>query len=254
MARTPGPILYCGDAHGEFRHIIDAATQLHASAVILLGDMEPWRPLHEELEPIVDRVWFVHGNHDTDDDVNWVRVWESKLAARNVDGRVVVLPDGTRLGGLGGVFRGAVWFPNREPHPRARNCEDLIAMTPRQDRWRDGPRRRHWSSIFPDELDRLSLLRADVLITHEAPVYHANGFAMLDTLAQAMQVKVSVHGHQHDNLDSSHRWASQGFKSHGVGLRGITAIDAEGNAEVIVEGEIDHDRTYRQAQVTPAAG
>ena len=61
-----------------------------------------------------------------------------------------------------------------------------------------------------------------------------------------MGVKVTVHGHHHDNLDSSDRWGQQGFKSFGVGLRGITAIDAGGNANVIVPGELDAQRNFRQ--------
>jgi hypothetical protein len=92
----------------------------------------------------------------------------------------------------------------------------------------------------------LADLRADVLITHEAPGYHPNGFELLDTLAQSMGAKVTVHGHHHDRLDSSDRWAAQGHKSFGVGLMGITAIDADGNAEVIVPGELDEARNSRQ--------
>ena len=72
---------------------------------------------------------------------------------------------------------------------------------------------------------------------------------MIDTLAQAMHVTATVHGHQHDRLDSSEHWAGQGFRSHGVGLRGITAIDAEGNAEIIVGGDLDNHRSYRQKHV-----
>jgi hypothetical protein len=37
-----------------------------------------------------------------------------------------------------------------------------------------------------------------------------------------------VHGHQHDNIDSSARWAEQGFESYGVGLRGVMRLDAQG--------------------------
>ena len=43
---------------------------------------------------------FIHGNHDTDSDSNWSNLWESRLAERNIHGRVVTLPDGTRLAGL----------------------------------------------------------------------------------------------------------------------------------------------------------
>lgn len=59
-------VLYCGDPHGQFRHILRAAAELNPSAVVLLGDLEPQRPLHEELEAIAFKTWFIHGNHDTD--------------------------------------------------------------------------------------------------------------------------------------------------------------------------------------------
>ena len=108
----------------------------------------------------------------------------------------------------------------------------------------------HSSTIFPAELESLSALRADVLVTHEAPGYHPMGFSRLDKLAQAMQVKTVVHGHQHDCLDSSALWATQGFKSHGVGLRGITSIDSEGNAEIVVCGELDEQRRSRQSLIS----
>lgn len=244
-----GPILYCGDAHGEFRHIIAAAVRTRACAVVLLGDMEPAQPLHEELAPLIERgtpLYFVHGNHDADSDAMAERVWGSKLGDRNLHGRVVTLPDGTRIAGLGGVFRETVWYPSvsaaREGEPAFRSREDHTRSTPRQDRWRGGPARQHLGTIYPDEVDRLAELSADVLVTHEAPGYHPNGIALLDTLAQAMGVKIAVHGHQHDRLDSSIHWSQQGFNSFGVGLRGITAIDLAGHAQVIEPGELDERR------------
>lgn len=118
-----------------------------------------------------------------------------------------------------------------------------------QDRWRGSHHRKHFGTIYPCEIDRLAELEADVLVCHEAPGYHPNGFALLDTLAQTMGVKVVIHGHQHDSLDSSHRWSEQGFKSHGVGLRGITSIDGAGNATVIVPGELDAARRHRQKRM-----
>lgn len=249
-----GPVLYCGDPHGQFRHIIKAATELHACAVVLLGDMEPARPLHLELEPILDKVWFIHGNHDTDSDAHFENIWDSTLVGRNIDGRVVSLPDGTRLAGLGGVFRESVWYPSLPGGPKFRNRKEHARATPREDRWREGTHRKHCSSIYPDELDRLADLRTDVLITHEAPGYHRNGFSILDTLAQSMGAKVLVHGHQHDRLDSSEGWSVQSFKSYGVGLRGITAIDAHGSATVIVPGEIDEARVHRQRDIDAFRG
>lgn len=247
-----GPILFCGDPHGVFRHIIEAATSTNASAVILLGDMEPQRPLHVELAPLLEQnvpVWFIHGNHDADSDELWTRVWGSEVANQNVHGRVVTLPNGQRLAGLGGVFRESVWYPSasaaREGAPAFRTREEHTKSTPRQDRWSgSGPHRRHWGSIYPEDVDKLASLRTDILITHEAPGYHPKGFELLDTLAQVMGAKVVVHGHHHDRNDSSQSWSAQGFKSYGVGLRGITAIDADGNAEVVVAGELDEARAW----------
>ena len=248
-----GAILYCGDPHGKFQHIIDAAGETGAVAVVLLGDMEPARALQIELAPLLERkvpVWWIPGNHDADNDGSWLRVWGSELEDRNVHGRVVQLPNGQRLAGLGGVFRESVWHPALESvhgaQPRFRNLKEHAHATPRQERWSDGPHRRHWGTIYPDDVDRLASLCADVLITHEAPGYHPHGFDLLDILAQSMGVNVVVHGHHHDRLDSSPRWGEQRFRSYGVGLRGITAIDAEGNACVIVPGELDDRRAYRQ--------
>jgi predicted phosphodiesterase len=244
-----GPVLYCGDPHSRFHHIIEAAEHTRASAVVLLGDLEPERPLHEELAPLAERelaVFFIHGNHDADSDRAAARVWGSTLADRNIHGRVVMLPDGTRLAGLGGVFRETVWHPSsasaRLGAPAYRSRTEHARVTPRQDRWQGGPPRKHLGTIYPDEVDLLASLGADVLVTHEAPTCHPCGFALLDALAQVMGVKVTVHGHHHDRLDSSAWWSEQGFKSFGVGLRGITAIDVQGNAQVILPGELDVQR------------
>jgi predicted phosphodiesterase len=245
-----GPVLYCGDPHGKFRHIIEAAGCCKPSAVVLLGDMGPTRPLHVELAPLIESeipVFWIPGNHDADSDELYRRVWGSEIAGRNIHGRVVTLPDGTRLAGLGGVFRQAVWYPDaaatRGGAPAFRTRQEHAKATPRQDRWGGGHHRKHWGTIYPDEVDGLAELRADVLITHEAPGYHPHGFDVIDTLARGMGVRVAIHGHQHDAIDSSSRWERQGFKSFGVGLRGITAIDMYGNATVVVPGELDEEQS-----------
>ncbi|WP_255417446.1 hypothetical protein [Limnohabitans sp. Hippo3] len=40
-----------------------------------------------------------------------------------------------------------------------------------------------------------------------------------------MGVRMTVHGHQHDNIDSSTQWDAQGFQSFGVVLRGVMVVD-----------------------------
>lgn len=240
-----GPILYCGDPHGHFHHIVEAVATTNASAVVLLGDLEPKRSLAAELAPIVARgvqTWFIHGNHDADTDACWELVGSAEVASQNVHCRLVKLPNGQSLAGLGGVFRKSVWYPKpgteQDCPPVFRGRVEHAKATPRQDRWLGvHHHRKHFGTIYPEEVERLADLRSDVLITHEAPGYHPNGFETIDSLARSMAAKVVVHGHQHDCIDSSYRWASQGFRSFGVGLRGVTAIDADGNAEVIIKGE-----------------
>lgn len=220
----PGPLMFCGDPHGQWQHIIDAALQANARTVILLGDLEPARPLHIELQAIWERVWFIHGNHDTDHAGNFGNVWHKDVRDRQLHGRVVTLPCGTRIAGLGGVFRGAVWYPKDNLAPRFYNRESHARITPQPDRWQGGVPLKHWSSIYPDELAQLATQHADILITHEAPGYHEHGFRALDDLARHMGVHTTVHGHQHDSLDSSAHWVAQGFKSFGVGLRGVMVV------------------------------
>lgn len=242
-------ILFCGDPHGRFDHIVQAVDDTNAVAVVLLGDMEAPAPLSELLEPIRGRVWLIHGNHDTDTESSFNHLWLDDLAARNLDGKVETLPGCVRIAGLGGVFRESVWHPDPASQmagkPVFRNAKEHAARTPRQDRCQGMQHRKHWSSIYPDVVDRLANMRADVIVTHEAPGYHPYGFEILDTLAQQMRAKVLIHGHQHDRLDSSARWEQQGFKSYGVGLRGISALNAAGELEVIAPGELDEHRQGR---------
>ena len=112
-------ILFCGDTHGKLQHVLGAALLLQPMAVVLLGDMESLRPLHVELAPIKDKVWWITGNHDTDHAQSWSNLMSSELADRRLDGRVVTVPDGTRIAGLGGVFRGKIWLPPMPPNLKA---------------------------------------------------------------------------------------------------------------------------------------
>lgn len=237
--QSSAPVFYCGDPHGDFGRISQALTLAQRSTAILLGDMEPTIPLQQQFRGVLHRIWYIHGNHDTDTSQVAELVFDSEVADRNTHGRVVTLSDGTRLAGLGGVFRGAVWNPGIAPGvPKYRTRAEHARATPRQDRWRGSVHLKHWSTIYPEDIERLAKLRADVLVMHEAPKSaHPHGFEILGELARTMGVKLVVHGHHHDALDSSDQWQRQGFKSFGVGLRGVTAIDLDGDFEVIVRGE-----------------
>lgn len=246
-------LLFCGDPHAEFGHIVELAGRLRPQAVILLGDMEPPRALQDEMAALTRAGvpwYFIAGNHDADSDVLAERVWNAGTEPFDLHGRVVTLPSGLRLAGLAGVFREAVYYPTassaRAGVPAFHTREEHAVATPRQDRWKGGPHRKHLGTIYPSDIDRLADMQADVLVCHEASGYHPNGFSILDTLAQSMGVKALVHGHQHDALPSRELWAGQGFASIGVGLRGVMGIVVNPTGgvriEVVRKGELDDER------------
>lgn len=65
---TTGLILFAGDTHGSFGHIIEVVRNQRPAAVVFLGDLQPEQPLEQELQPILDLtdIWWIDGNHDTD--------------------------------------------------------------------------------------------------------------------------------------------------------------------------------------------
>lgn len=240
MSNPPPRLLFCGDVHQRFESVLYAARAYRPAAMILLGDLQPSVPLSEVLagiQPFTD-VYFIHGNHDTDTDDYYRRVFESGVSHLNLHGRIVEIA-GYRVAGLGGIFRGKVWRPP-EP-PRFRDPESYRqALHPRQP-----ISTVHHSSIWPEDYEALRRAgTADILVTHEAPSCHPHGFTAIDDLARALGVKKAFHGHHHDRLDYSERWATLGFEAYGVGLRGIS--DLEGN--VVVPGQLDAERSQRQVR------
>lgn len=235
-------ILFCGDIHGRCEHLLGVAAEYPSAAIVLLGDIEPQEPLDKWLAPIVDRLWFIHGNHDTDNDMNFSNLFEGPLANRNLHGRVVEVA-GVRVAGLGGVFRSQIWMPPAKPAYESE--ADFLRLCGKGNRYRGGLPRKHRSTIFPETVHKLASMRADVLVTHEAIGGHRNGFEEIDVLALAMGVQAVFHGHHHDHLNYE-RWGREtGVRAHGAGLRGITALDGT----VIVAGELDEKRGYRQRGV-----
>lgn len=240
-------IYFLGDVHGHFDHIHNFLARRGTKtgepcSLIFLGDIESPRSFEEVIRPFIDLgadVWFIHGNHDTDHNANWNNLQESQH--RNLNGRVVEI-EGLRIAGLGGVFRGEIWYPGMK-------CDEVAGLSLSEDTKRhqsyaaystqvkSGKHKnkdffaakllKHQSSIFPDVYDALGQLKADVLVTHEAPDAHPHGFSKLGLLAGAMGVKRYFHGHHHDNRDYPD-WASRtGIQAHGVGLREITDLNGQ---------------------------
>jgi predicted phosphodiesterase len=268
-------IYFLGDVHGNFEHVRTAALKDKPSAIVFLGDLEAQRPIAEELAPIlalgIDVRW-IRGNHDTDTKKNWDNL--AGAMPHNIDGKVVDVA-GVRIAGLGGVFRGEIWYPDSacpsgaEPQfdsyeaycrtqekkrPLRLRKKDAVEASLRKiehlpganaamiDELRYGKELKHLSSIFWDVYERLWEQRADILVTHEAPSCHPNGFSAIDDLAQAMHVKTVFHGHHHDRLDYSAWTAKLGFTTVGVGFCGI----ADESGKVIQPGDFDEARRYRQ--------
>ena len=235
-------IYFMGDIHGKFEHVIEFVQRDRPDAIVLLGDMECDFPLHAVLAPIraLTEIWYIHGNHDTDQAASWQFLVESELADRNLHGRVANVA-GVKVAGLGGVFRAEVWNPPEPAHyasyreferknKRSRHKE----INPAQ----EGRFLKHRSTIFPDDYAALMKQRADILVTHEAPSCHPHGAVALDTLARSMRVQTLFHGHHHDCLDYSAWSRENGINAFGVGLRGIT--DEHGTT--ILAGELDEPR------------
>lgn len=229
-------IWFCGDNHSKFRHIINAVKMLRPAAIILLGDVQATEPLHVELAEILSltEIFWIAGNHDSDSEADYDNLFGSALRDRNLHGRVVNIA-GVKIAGLGGIFRERVWMPPREPtHASAK---DFLRVAGKGNRWRGGLPLRHRSTIFADDYYSLARLRADVLITHEAPGDHPQGNEALSLLAIAMGAGKHYHGHTHDSLP----YNNADVQVFGVGLCGITDLDGT----KIVPGELDEARAHR---------
>lgn len=203
----------CGDPHGKFDHILDAVENEHPDAVILLGDLDLQSPLDKVFGRIryLVPIWWIPGNHDTENESAYDFLYVSELSANSLHGRVVDIC-GVRVAGLGGVFRSKVWTGSEA---RYRSQVEYIESCGKGNLWRGGLPLRHRSTIFPSDVAKLSTGHADILVTHEAPGAHRHGNVVLTRLAHHLRVKAAFHGHHHEPITYPDRiW-------HGVGLREI---------------------------------
>ena len=224
-------IFFCGDPHGCFDQINEAARLHKPDALVILGDLQAPAPLEEVLEEALAYapVWWIPGNHDSETDAFYDHLWRSGLADRNLHGRVANVC-GLRIAGLGGVFRGQVWMPDDAPNYYC--PATFIRRVGMGNVWRGGVPRRHRTTIFPSVYQNLMRQHADILVTHEAPSCHRKGFAAIDRLAESMGVKRLFHGHQHEDR-SYGRY--RGMLMTGVGYRGVTSI----TGEVVIPAQLD---------------
>lgn len=231
QGRPQPKIFFCGDPHGQFDYINKTVEKHRPDAIVILGDLQPPQDLDKLLEPTlrITEVWWIPGNHDTDNEEFYDRLWHGTLAEHNLHGRVANVA-GVRIAGLGGVFRGQIWMP--EGRPNYQSAASFIRRSPKTNLWRGGLPRRHRSSIFPATYEALCQCKADVLVTHEAAGCHKKGFAAIDRLARRLGVKRLFHGHQHEDCVYG---TYKGMQVRAVGFRGIVDL----NGRVVRPAEID---------------
>jgi len=197
---TTDEIVFYGDPHGSYGGIRRILSEGAPGMVVFLGDMDLDEPFHEVVKPLLDAgtdVRFIHGNHDTDREQWHDNLFESELADRNLSSKVIEFR-GVRIAGLGGVFRQKVWHPkDGEGKPVYTSRRDFMRSHKGQS-WRGGLPRGQRSTIFPEDLDQLADLRADILVSHEAPSCHRYGFEEIDLIAQVMGCHTVIHGHHHE--------------------------------------------------------
>lgn len=214
-------ILFAGDPHGSYDHIYPFVREQENVALIILGDLQ--LTTTDELDKLAQHcdIWFIHGNHDSKTISAFDAIWGSEWQSRNLHNRIVDI-QGTRIAGLGGVFRGQIWMPPNRPmfFDPIHYCQ----YSPQEKIWRGGVPLRHRTSIFPSDIEILENQQADVLICHEAPKPHPMGFQIINDLAMKMGVKQVFHGHHHENFTYRTKYP---YKITNVGFRSLA--DAEGN-------------------------
>jgi calcineurin-like phosphoesterase family protein len=254
--QTDLPPTWClisGDNHGIFGHLVDAAKRYKPQFILSVGDVEPQRPLVEELAPIEAtgcKFLFVHGNHESDRAETWE--YFQTASDRNMHGRVVQVGD-LKVAFLGGVFRQESWYPPQTYKSASElfasvkfdtyqeYVQHLKRKTPPKiwdtDEKVRGLLRKHRTSIFPSVYRALLKQRANTLISHEAGAWaHHHGFQCIDDLRSGMGAMSHFFGHHHARR---FRKDARRAISVGVGLRGITSIDG---STIIRPGDLDRQR------------
>jgi len=208
-------ILFAGDPHGDFNPLIAAVHQYKPEAVVLLGDYDLEMPLETYLHEIVGltQIWWIAGNHDFETPSKHKHLFHSALADKGLHLKVTEIA-GVRIAGLGGIFLGRVWYPPQQPkwlnkqhylHSQHTNTLSL----------------KYKGAIWHDEFEALKTLKADILVTHEAPGAHRHGFDVISELAVAMGVKNIFHGHLHENYAGT---IKNNIKVFGVANRNVANL------------------------------
>lgn len=207
------------------------------------------RSADEILRPLANlgcRILHIRGNHDLDDEAQYGAVISSRiLNAGHLHLKVFEI-GGVRIVGLDGVF-GGPWNPDKEERGfansrTAETREEFVRFT--NGYWhKDDPDRRkgpklfkhplenepglqmgHRKYIFPEDIEYLRGLRADILISHEAPQSPGldEGFGIIGRVAEEIGARAVIHGHHHRDYSSE---THEGIEVVGVGRRSTLRLD-----------------------------
>ncbi|WP_394752595.1 metallophosphoesterase [Crenothrix sp.] len=193
-------ILFAGDPHGNFKPLIAAVHEHKPEAVVLLGDYDLDTPLESCLHEIIDitQIWWIPGNHDFETPSKYKNLFHSALADKSLHLKVIEIA-GVKIVGLGGIFLGRVWYPPMQP--KWKDKAHYLGMQKLNAKNVDMSLK-YKSAIWHDEFHALKALKADILVSHEAPGSHRHGFHVIGDLAAAMNVKTIFHGHLHENYST----------------------------------------------------
>lgn len=230
--------MFVGDVHRQWGHVRHGLAGLAAPPrhLVLLGDMECHEPLDRLVGPLLGertRLHWIFGNHDSDGGPEmWANLADAgrnpQTAEGALHGRVIEI-GGMRIAGLGGTFHSRVWSPPRSPrlHRRAELAADLARLGPgwSVDAAESLGRNLAAMAIWPEDVAALAGMRADVLVTHEAPSSHPMGAGAIDELARAMGARLVVHGHHHVSYRAR---AADGLEVQGVAA--AWGVDLAGRA------------------------
>ncbi len=228
-------ILFAGDPHGNFNALIAAVRKHLPEAVVMLGDYDLDAPLEEYLAEILDltEIWWIAGNHDFETPCKYHNLFHSALAHKSLHLKVTEVA-GLRIAGLGGIFLGRVWYPPQTP--KWRNKQDYLEHQAAHIKNAEMSLK-YRSAIWYDEFEALRHLKADILVTHEAPGSHRHGFSVIGELAAAMGVKHIFHGHLHENYA---RMIKQHINVFGVANRRVTNL----RGHILSDASTYHDASY----------
>jgi len=218
-------MMFVGDPHGLYQHIVDDIHSHRPTACVLLGDQCYDEPIDQLFAGIDDKTAFhwIHGNHDTDRPGWYANLFDSPWSCRNLHGRVEQFSSESgnlRVAGLGGVFRGKIWNPEEGVRYEKRSDWKYEHNSKRYAQ----NERKHESSIWPEDYNALAVERADILVLHEAPSCDMHGFSVLDDLAEKLGVRLIVHGHHHRQYTAT---LANGIAVAGLGLAQVAMLNMD---------------------------